>query len=199
MHEDLEYETNTIFKYISNNKKGTLNKLIDDVDIEKKVVIVVFNLLYKNGLIDKSKKNDLIYYETKPTLSSVEFGKGINLGIDLTFLKENIVLSEGKTIEDLTNFIVSGELEKAIEEEETKKVEEFKKEIEKQCQLQISQTMLGDHREDLKNIISRQKENKTLDENSINLLMEIENVLDKEYENLFDKLKNKKISSTIGN
>lgn len=196
-NEDLEYEINAVFLYMINNNEGNIKDLIIETGIDNKAGIIIINSFNKNGLIKKYKKNEENMYKLNKIVSSVVFGKIINMGVNIEDLEKNIKLSDAETLKDLTNFISNGSLDKIIEEEENKRKEDFIKTIEDTCKSQIAQTSLGIHCENIEKVISKGKKDLTISKEAMVILEEIKQELNNEFEGVIDKLKNKKISNSL--
>lgn len=196
-NEDIEYEINAVFLYMVKNNIGNIKELIKETGVGNKAGIIIVNSFNKNGLIEKYREKEENMYKLNLTVSSVVFGKIINMGVNIEELEKNIKLSDAETLKDLTNFISNGSLDKIIEEEENKKREDFLKNIEDNCKSQIAQTSLGIHCENIEKVINKSKNEQVISKEAMNILEEIKEELKNEFNGVLNKLKNKKISNSL--
>lgn len=193
-YEDLNYEINEIFNYMIKNPTGTIEQLKENVRISQSDVFIVINLFHKSDIIMRYKSSKGSSYSLKKKITPVSFGKAINIGIDIDTLEKYFELENSESLHDLTYFIASGDLEKAIIEEEENKKKIFIENISEKCKTELVETAIYEHITSINNIIEKQKEEKNND-SVINLLSEISEELGKEFEQIKNKMIEKRISS----
>lgn len=195
-YEDLNYEINKIFDYMIKYPKGNVKSIENNTNIPKSDILIILNIFSKSGIIIKLKdignKGFGSSYSLNKVISSVSFGKAVNLGIDINQLEKHFTLENNESLSELTYFIKSGELEQAIEFEENKKREDFIDSIKEKCNTELAETNLSIHIQNIKSLLS--KENDVEFSPVVkNLLDEISCEIEKEYDEMRDKLINKKI------
>ena len=193
-YEDLNYEINEIFNYMIKNPTGTIEQVKENVRISQSDVFIVINLFHKSDIIMRYKSSKGSSYSLKKKITPVSFGKAINIGIDIDTLEKYFELENSESLHDLTYFIASGDLEKAIIEEEENKKKIFIENISEKCKTELVETAIYEHITSINNIIEKQKEEKNSD-SVINLLSEISEELGKEFEQIKNKMIEKRISS----
>lgn len=193
-YEDLNYEINEIFNYMIKNPTGTIEQVKENVRISQSDVFIVINLFHKSDIIMRYKSSKGSSYSLKKKITPVSFGKAINIGIDIDTLEKYFELENSESLHDLTYFIASGDLEKAIIEEEENKKKIFIENISEKCKTELVETAIYEHITSINNIIEKQKEEKNND-SVINLLSEISEELGKEFEQIKNKMIEKRISS----
>lgn len=193
-YEDLNYEINEIFNYMIKNPKGTIDKIKEDVKIANSDILIIINVFHKSDLIMRYKTNKGSGYSLKKKITPISFGKAINIGIDIDNLEKHFELENSESLHDLTYFIESGSLEKAIEEEENTKKRKFIDSVSEKCKSDMAGAAISEHINNIKNVIFKQKEQ---EENAsvINLLSEISEELEKEFEQMKNKMIEKKVSA----
>lgn len=193
-YEDLNYEINEIFNYMIKNPTGTIEQVKENVSISQSDVFIVINLFHKSDIIMRYKSSKGSSYSLKKKITPISFGKAISIGIDIDTLEKYFELENSESLHDLTYFIASGDLEKAIIEEEENKKKIFIENVSEKCKTELVETAIYEHITTINNIIEKQKEEKNND-SVINLLSEISEELGKEFEQIKNKMIEKRISS----
>lgn len=193
-YEDLNYEINEIFNYMTKNPKGTIDKLKEDIKVSNSDILIIINVFHKSDLIMRYKTNNGSAYSLKKKITPISFGKAINIGIDIDNLEKYFELENSESLHDLTYFIASGSLEKAIEEEEENKKNKFIDSVSEKCKSELAETAISEHIMNIKNVIIKQQ-SQDVNKSVINLLSEISDELEKEFEQMKNKMIEKKVSS----
>ena len=198
-YDDINYEINEVFSYMVKNKKGSVSKMISDLPISKSDILIIVNLFSKNEIILKYKDaKQGTSFSLKNEISPLMFGKAINVGIDIQALEEHFNLKDENDIYTITEYIASGELDRAIEEEDKKKKQEYIKSVEENSKSIVSTMAIGDYCSKISNIINNQEKNKTLDDVSLRILKDISSELNSEFDIACKKLQEKKLAGIKG-